>query len=374
MSQMQINIENIYAPNDINQQIQFFTNLASINRHEDNQINLIGGDFNITLNAIDRRNGVSGRSKVTDILEDLLQKNRLLDIWRFKNPTKRQYTWSREKGLNASRLDYLFISSVIKQNIEEVKILVAILTDHSIVRLAYNIKLKTEKGPGVWRMNDRHLQEQDYCAEIKKVIDNMKQRDVNAIQKWKDFKLQVRKISREYGKRKALQMKLEAQSLSQKMTELKNMQGEVGDGYEAYINLQSDLDEFFQEKTQQMTFQNTLNWLHKGEKNTKYFYGLEKRTVPPSGINQIYDENKQVIEDNNKIECKLREFWGNIFKHQVTQDKSILHNFITNIKQITEKTKEEINENIKLTELTDSIFSMVDDKSPGEDGITVKFY
>ena len=364
-----INLENIYAPNEINEQVIFYQKLSFVQRQLE-ETNFMGGDFNVTMNMIDRRSGVSGRAKIIDIIETLMSKNQLRDIWRYKNPNKRQYTWSREQGKNASRLDYWLITETISSNIQEVKILPTILTDHKIVSIAYNIKRNTEKGTGVWRMNDKHLQEQGYVDKIKEIITQVKQRDTNAINKWKEFKIKVRKVSREYGKQKALEIKAQSLYLSQKMMQLEQLQ----ENEEPYQSLQNELEEFYEEKTNQATFRNTLNWMDKGEKNTKYFYGLEKRVLPPSGIHQIYNKDKKIIQGRQQVEAQLVQFWGDLFKKQIVPDLNILQEFKSNVKTITENTRKMINEELRLEELTESLFSMADDKSPGEDGITAKFY
>ena len=295
-----VNIENLYAPNDIQEQNQFFTELNKLDRQEDQEINLIGGDFNITMNAIDRKSGVSGRQKIVDLVESLMQKNKLCDIWRFKNPKKRQYTWSREQGTNASRLDYWLISQNCVAKVKKTKILPTILTDHRSVMITYNLKQITEKGPGVWRMNDRHLDDEQYKKQVKLIVNKMKISKENAIKKWVQFKGQIRKMSRDYGRKKALVLRLETENLKANMKELEQLQ--EGDN-ESYMKLHNELEEFFGERTEKASFQNSMNWLQAGEKNTKYFYGLEKRTIPPVGINQLYTD--QHNDQHKVIDAKV---------------------------------------------------------------------
>ena len=81
-----------------------------------------------------------------------------------------------------------------------------------------------------------------------------------------------------------------------------------------------------------------------------------------------------IIEEKTQVENRLVEFWGGLFKTQVGCDKEILKKFLKNLTKISKGTKELLDRELTLEELTESLNSMPDGKSPGEDGITAKFY
>ena len=234
-------------------------------------LEIIGGDWNVTMNAIDRRSGVSGRQKIVQIIEGIIQKENLVDVWRYKNPKKRQYTWTREQGRNASRIDFWLINQNTLQLVRETKIRPAILTDHQGVQVSIELCKELYKGPGLWKLNEMHLDEKEYREKINEIIKNSFTGDI--VQGWAKFKEEVMKSSREYGKERSKKLKEEKQNLRDKMLELERMHEE--EKHQDYIRIEHELEEFFEDKTQKATFQNKLNWMHLGERNSKYFYGLD---------------------------------------------------------------------------------------------------
>ena len=80
------------------------------------EVMLIGGDFNITLNpALDRRNTayqVHSR-RYREAVRDMLENLSLVDYWRELNSKLRRYTFPRKE--QGSRIDYWFVSDFFKK-------------------------------------------------------------------------------------------------------------------------------------------------------------------------------------------------------------------------------------------------------------------
>jgi len=68
---------------------------------------IIGGDFNCHLDSsLDNLGGrIESKSSVKKINE-IMTANDLIDIWRIRNPDKKQFTWTQKKPLIRRRLDY----------------------------------------------------------------------------------------------------------------------------------------------------------------------------------------------------------------------------------------------------------------------------
>ncbi|CAH3045897.1 unnamed protein product, partial [Porites lobata] len=86
---------NIYAPNKDSNIVSFFNNLLLIlrNNNFDEEENIImGGDFNCPLNPLmDKKGGqLSPRKSVVSTISNLLEEFDLVDIWRVKNPQKKE--------------------------------------------------------------------------------------------------------------------------------------------------------------------------------------------------------------------------------------------------------------------------------------------
>ena len=86
---------NIYAPNDVAQQVSFFKRLnQQLEKFAQDTI-VIGTDFNCALTSNDKRAGkpVSKKSAVIQEINTLCDLYNLSDIWRNLNSDKQCYTW-----------------------------------------------------------------------------------------------------------------------------------------------------------------------------------------------------------------------------------------------------------------------------------------
>ena len=79
---------NLYPPNDISQQVQFFENVVNkLSNYADENI-IIGGDFNCPLTELDKIGGkpVENKKRVSDKISQLSDLYSLQDVWREMNP------------------------------------------------------------------------------------------------------------------------------------------------------------------------------------------------------------------------------------------------------------------------------------------------
>ena len=111
-------ILNVYAPNRPNQRPSFFSNVSQF--VQPNLPLILGGDFNMVLDAsLDRNGGTPSNDHISGSIElsNIIKEHQLLDVWRHIHKTKRIYTWSSPDNKIHSRLDRIYIS---KQNINKI--------------------------------------------------------------------------------------------------------------------------------------------------------------------------------------------------------------------------------------------------------------
>ena len=102
---------NIYAPNDVAQQVAFFKRLNQKLEEFAQDTTVIGGDFNCALISNDKRGGkpVSKKSAVMQEINTLCDLCNLSDIWRSLNKEKQRFTW-RTKSFKIQRRFRFFLS------------------------------------------------------------------------------------------------------------------------------------------------------------------------------------------------------------------------------------------------------------------------
>ena len=95
IQKVKLSICNIYAPNNPVQQHKFIQSLNEIllSKVEIDNV-IIGGDWNVTLERIDKKGGAQWKpSPYRDKLLLMMEELNLSDVFRKKNPSKKGYTY-----------------------------------------------------------------------------------------------------------------------------------------------------------------------------------------------------------------------------------------------------------------------------------------
>ncbi len=135
----------------------------------------MGRDFNLCMDPeLDKQKTMTIRdnnSAYRQYIIALLESLNLADYWRIQNPKSRIYTWhSRGKS---SRLDYIFISEHLLNDINKCLIQSGLHSDHSIVNLELNSD-KLNRGSFLGKFNNTLLHDTEYVNLTKKTINDCK--------------------------------------------------------------------------------------------------------------------------------------------------------------------------------------------------------
>ena len=105
-------LANIYGPN-VDDPL-FFSQIMQTISESSMDFKIVGGDLNVILNPEMDKYSLSSKKTETaavKFLNNFMEEEQWLDVWRIINPDARQYTWKRNTPLTMSRLDYLFMAS-----------------------------------------------------------------------------------------------------------------------------------------------------------------------------------------------------------------------------------------------------------------------
>ena len=102
IEQERITLINIYAPNS---DTPDFFNKVDRMLEKVEYPTIIAGDYNLVQNVeIDRNKSMANNNKSLQILKQIMNKYKLEDLWRVRNPLEKFYSWRREgPPLAASR-------------------------------------------------------------------------------------------------------------------------------------------------------------------------------------------------------------------------------------------------------------------------------
>ena len=376
-----LELVNIYAPNDSSDQKTFYQELGKtllqITEHQ--SMVIWGGDFNVTLSSADRKQKIVGRVNIADTIYDIAKKLNMVDIWRYLHPKDRQYTWSRKNETIASRLDYIFVTNRLISRVLKIDIKVAIQTDHKAVICKLEPPLTQIKGPGVWKFNDTFLNEQDFCVIVYKIVDVHIKNELgkDGIKNWLSFKTQIADAARKYGRMRAKNLRSDLKNIESRIEQFSNSTGPgkwSEEQVDTWKKLNLELETWYRQRAQRAMFISRVNWHRMGEKNNKYFLGLEKQKNYNNGIFALYKQD-QVITNQLDITQHLMEYWGELYTQKImTLDKQICEQFTSGLPKLSEVAKDDLDRKLLFSECTEALETMTDGKAPGEDGLSVAFY
>ena len=373
---------NIYAPtqNMEKEQLTFFNNLEKdITENIDKKI-IIGGDFNLTLDKIDKYGENFKITHSVSKIKSLMKSYDLLDIFRINNPDVKRYTWRRHNPLNQSRLDYWLIGADVTYNILETDIKPSIKTDHSLITLTFTeTNQNSARGRGLWKFNSSLLSDIDYVHYLIGMIDMQKEnfKDItNPSLKWELVKFKLRDATIKYSKTQANLKKEYEENLNNNLHDVAmKLDKEYSENlHEKYTEIKNELENINAIKTEGFRIRSKSEYIEHNEKGNKYFIAMEKRNARINNISRLILENGRIETSPKEILLELHNFYKSLYSSRI-YDQSIEDHFFTcNVPKLSEENKELCDNQITMCECEMALHKMKKDKSPGTDGFTIEFY
>ena len=101
-------------------------------------------------------------------MQEVLDTNQVIDLWRTRNPKTRRYTWG--EGINGprkSRLDYIYVTQSLENEVTKSGIT---CTGMSYLNMPY-LDTTTGKPKGLWWLNTRLLLDPTCVKKIIKILE-----------------------------------------------------------------------------------------------------------------------------------------------------------------------------------------------------------
>ena len=363
------NLVAIYAPNQ--DKPQFF---ADIPRYIDLMCEntILCGDYNLVLDESRDRQGTKETNKrAQKILYEIMLEYSLVDIWRIRNDAEKQYMWSNLKTNKFSRLDYFLVSQGLDSFVDNYMFLTGIQTDHRAVFITITTT-SCERGTGYWKFNNSYLKDEQYCDLIVKEIRNTATSICdNPKKKWEKIKERIKRTTKKYAKSVTSQDRLVESNLVENIQNLESDQPLSKRDTELLLKTRADLDDIIKKKTAGVIFRSRCRWHKFGEKNTSYFYNLEKRRAMAKNCNCLIKNNEETIHDIDEILKEQAKFYSELYAKnpEVSFDLINEHGI-----RVSEGERQKQNRTLTIHEMTDAVMQLSKNKSPGSDGITTEFY
>ena len=321
----------MYGPNKDNP--TFYENVFKSIADMGNELYIICGDFNLTLNPnIDCFNYKHiNNPKARNFITNMIKENNLFDTFRELHPYLRRYTWRRKTPLKQSRLDFFLVTENIVNSIKKSQIETGYKSDHSMVTLILAMD-NFEHGKSLWKHNNSLLTDSEYLKTINSKIQDIKKQyclpvyNHEAIDEIPDEELQlviddqlfletvmmeIRGKSISYASYKKKSKNIQEQKLVEQIQYLEDNLSES-----KISNLEKsklELGKLREEKMKGFLIRSRANDIENGEKPSQFFCSIETNNFKSKVINVIEKDDGEIITDQKQILAETCKFYETLY-------------------------------------------------------------
>ena len=377
-----LNIVNVYSPNNIAERKTFF---KKIDRYLIGTIpSIIGGDWNMVENInLDKINGnhQRGNEGVSE-LNSLKSAYSLNDPYRKLYKSERTFTWSCETTGVRTRLDRYYINEGIMKNVVSVKNVSCNVSDHLGVKIEFNElpTLNFNLGKGLWKFNNSLLKDDNFCKEIEeKWLERNSNNQEKNVKWWEDTKQIFKEIAIKHGKQNVKKYHEALNECEEGIRLLNSLlvdcnDPELKDRINEEKNLLSDqIDILYKEKYNGAIIRARCDILTNNEDASSNFLRMEASNSKKLIIKEVKDKNGNLTKNSSETMQAGLDFYKDLFKFEDI-DENTARYFTANLPQVPNDLANMCETPLSNEESKQSAMSMDNDKSPGSDGLTAEFY
>ena len=305
-----------------------------------------------------------------------------MDIWRIRNPETKRFTWRQKNPLIQRRLDYWLISDACQEDIEKTDIISSINSDHSAIVLYFNNIGRQKHGPSFWKFNASLAEDTGFVTLINESMPIWLDEFNTIADKrllWDLIKYRIRQVSMEYGKEKARKKRKNITDIeaSLKACEENCVECPSPENLQQLENLKVEYDNLYENIAQGTIIRSRATWYEKGEKSNKYFLNLEAHKKTKSSVRKVFNAEGTLVTDPKNVMHEIEKFYSALYKNDDLNPSTILlDSFLENpeIPRLIAEDAHICEGKLTADECFKSLQLFENNKSPGEDGLTVEFY
>lgn len=364
-----ITLVNVYAHSGSQNRTQreelFNFTLSHYLRHNTQHI-ILGGDFNSVIRPCD----ATGDSNFSLALKNFVQHLKLHDVGVGPNDGNRQFTYITHNS--ASRIDRIYVSSGLRNNLRSMDTHVCSFTNHKAVTVRLTLpNLGREPGRGYWSLRPCVLSPEN-IEELQLKWDywTRQRRQYNSwIDWWVDF---AKPKLKTFFRWKTNQM------FSEHNRKYQNLYAQLREAYDQYYGNAAMLVTINKIKGKMLKLQREFSMLFfrvnetcvSGEKLSTF--QMAERGRKKTTIDRLEIAEHRVLDRSEEIENFVFDYFKTLYSEQEQEvndvwscDRTVPFNSEANLNCMNEITTEEIYTAIKTS---------ASRKAAGPDGITKEFY
>ena len=145
---------------------------------------------------------------------------------------------------------------------------------------------------------------------------------------------------------------------------------------EEYYKYKNELKSIYNFIAEGIILHSKASWYEHGEKSSKYFLNLEKRSKAKSHLQKIINSDGHEVCDETEIRQKLKQFYSSLHKRRSNKTVDECMSYLANISlsKLTDEEKLSCEGKLTKNECWIALSSMGNNKSPGNNGLSKEFY
>ena len=368
-----LNLVNVYAPTCPTERKTFFQSLHSY--FYPNSRLILGGDFNCYDSVLDK---MGGNASIDKAFSDLKSACSLRDAWCFKHPHEKQFSWFNHDLTIASRLDSFLVPRRLCAQVVNCFISPCAYLDHDFVILDLDFSDILPCGPGVWKLNNSLLEDEDFRALISELIDlfvSFRHAFSSSREFWDALKNDIQSVSVSFSRDRSRSRAREKVLLTNRLIVLKRRfaLGNISDTQEIAL-LEASLRAIFDKELEGSKIRSRARWLEEGEAPSRYFFTLEGQRHEKTLVSSVFDSAGVEVFSLPDIVRIHEEYYTDLFTEEEI-DLSAQNELLSFVTARLPDAKRECCEGpLSLAEATEALRLSSRNKTPGPDGLSVEFY
>lgn len=370
---------NIYAPNIGSDRINIFNKLKIfLKQQQVNDLIILGGDWNCTLDPSLDRNGEEPNFQSPTVLANIVKISNFTDSWRENNPMVKQYTWVKvnEGRISAARLDRLYLSNNMKNRVVHTAIIPTYFTDHKLITVDCTLISRRNKR-SYWHFNVKLLQDKFFCESFKHFWETWKSekcRYENIILWWEIGKTHIREYCQQYTSYSTLCLKRTLEGIEKEILVIEeNMMRDL----DAYVQEWSDkklkLSSVLNEKVKGALVRSRFMLLKDMDGPTSFFFNLEHKSVQENKMLSLKNSNGHDTSDPVEMRRLAVDFYSKLYSAENTDEKS-QNELLQNLPCLNAEDKKTLESELTFGELSAAVSGLASGRTPGIDGLPGEFY
>ena len=303
----------------------------------------------------------------------------LMDVWRIRNPDSRRFSWNavRRGELTGSQIDIALTTPGISNCIDLVEYCYGYKTDHAMLKMKI-ICDQDKRGSGYWKFNKTLLHDPKFVHEINAIIDKTRIRcqGIDPDIRWERCKNDMTEYAKSLSIAKAKEKKAEWQGLLNKLKECEEEvvatnPNAIQTALIKQKEIMTQIEFFIEEKTKAAAFRSKAKYIKDNERNSKFFFALEKAKHEKKIMKQVLTEDMRLITRPHEIMREQAKFYTKLY---ASNPKVSFNLKYKEGPRLNENEREQIDSPVTIEELNKAVKQFKPNRTDGNDGLCAEFY